>query len=45
MWKMQGLTDTYLRVQAQAEQDLHNRISLVALTKENGQGLNGLIKT
>jgi len=42
-WKLQGLTDTYLRVQAKAEQDLHNRISLVTLTKENGQGLSGLM--
>jgi threonylcarbamoyladenosine tRNA methylthiotransferase MtaB len=43
-WKLQGLTDTYLRVQARAEEDLHNHISLVSLTKENGQGLSGLIK-
>ena len=43
-WKLQGLTDNYLRVQAQAEQDLHNHFSLVTLTKENGQGLSSLIK-
>lgn len=43
-WKLQGLTDTYLRAQAQADEDLHNQISLVTLVKENGQGLNGLIK-
>ena len=43
-WKLQGLTDTYLRVQARADEDLHNCISLVSLTKENGQGLSGLIK-
>jgi threonylcarbamoyladenosine tRNA methylthiotransferase MtaB len=43
-WKLQGLTDTYLRVQAQADEDLHNQISLVTLVKESGQGLNGLIE-
>ncbi|MDK2981563.1 MAG: threonylcarbamoyladenosine tRNA methylthiotransferase MtaB [Chloroflexota bacterium] len=44
-WKLQGLTDTYLRVESQAEQDLHNQISNVELAEGKRGAMNGFIKT
>jgi len=44
-WKMEGLTDTYLRVNTQSEQDLHNQFSDVVLRKVRGQEITGVIKS
>lgn len=42
-WRMSGLTDNYLRVNAKAPRHLWNRITPVHLTGPDGNGLSGLI--
>ena len=44
-WEMEGLTDTYLRVSAQSDQDLHNCVSEVVLQKGKEQEIRGVIKS
>ncbi len=44
LWVMEGLTDTYLRVSAQAQEDFNNYISQVEFREEKDQKLNGVIK-
>jgi len=40
-WKMSGLTDNYLRVEATADKDLWNQITAVELTKLTERGMKG----
>ncbi len=42
-WTLSGLTDNYLRVHAQAPQDLWNRLSRVRITAEDGSALRGVL--
>ena len=42
-WIMEGLTGNYLRVQAAAERNLWNQISLVELQQATADGLQGVI--
>jgi threonylcarbamoyladenosine tRNA methylthiotransferase MtaB len=42
-WKMSGLTDNYLRVNAEAPHDLWNQITLVILTELSERGFIGKI--
>jgi threonylcarbamoyladenosine tRNA methylthiotransferase MtaB len=44
-WSVSGLTDNYLRVKAQAPQQLWNQITPVKLTALTGRGLSGEIQT
>jgi threonylcarbamoyladenosine tRNA methylthiotransferase MtaB len=43
MWQMQGLTDNYLRVHANANQNLWNQITPVRLSSIDEQGITGTI--
>jgi len=43
-WRMSGLTDNYLRVTAQAPQQLWNQVTPVMLTELTENGLSGLIQ-
>ena len=38
-----GLTDNYIRVKVTSEQDLHNRIDKVLITKDSNDYLSGSI--
>lgn len=44
-WKVTGLTDNYLRVEATAPQPIWNQITPTLLTHTNGHNLHGEIKT
>jgi tRNA A37 methylthiotransferase MiaB len=44
-WFVSGLTDNYLRVSAQASQDLWNQITQVHVTGVASHGLTGRIAT
>jgi tRNA A37 methylthiotransferase MiaB len=43
-WLVDGLTDNYLRVQAEAEQDMQNQFSDVCITESSGSKMNGVIR-
>jgi hypothetical protein len=42
-WKLEGLSDNYLRVSATAQDNLWNQISVVQIEKGDGDGLAGKI--
>ena len=42
-WRLQGLTDNYLRVSAVTPKRLWNQIQLVEITGTNGMGLTGKV--
>jgi threonylcarbamoyladenosine tRNA methylthiotransferase MtaB len=42
-WKMEGLTDTYLRVAAWSPENRWNQVNLVELKEDSEDGLSGII--